>query len=176
MAADLDVCDEVLLLLRRVIRAIDLHSRSLIGSHGLTAPQAIILKELARSGVLTVGEIASRVALGKATVTDILKRLESRGLIRRNRSRDDRRRILIAATPKAQLMLHHAPPPLQTHFITRFNSLPPMEQSQLLAAIRSIAAMMDGESPTSATTLAIDACERASLLPPVATPPGVAGE
>jgi len=38
--------DQVIVALRRVIRAVDLHSRTLLASHGLTGPQALILKAL----------------------------------------------------------------------------------------------------------------------------------
>lgn len=86
-------CDEVLVALRRVIRAVDLHSRQLVRSHGLTAPQALILKEIVSFGEIAVGEVAQRVSLSQATVTDILNRLEKRALVTRERSSADRRRV-----------------------------------------------------------------------------------
>ncbi|MCG8429146.1 MAG: hypothetical protein MI754_17460 [Chromatiales bacterium] len=57
MTNDLDICDEVLIALRRVTRAIDIHSRSLINSHGLTGPQALILKEISKAEVLTAAMV-----------------------------------------------------------------------------------------------------------------------
>ncbi len=38
-----DMADKVIVALRRVIRAVDLHSRTLVASHGLTGLQALIL-------------------------------------------------------------------------------------------------------------------------------------
>jgi DNA-binding MarR family transcriptional regulator len=151
------------------MRAVDIHSRSLIGTHGLTGPQAIILKELERSGVLTVGEIASRVTLSKATVTDILNRLERRELVRRSRSEGDRRKILIDATTKALDILRHSPPLLQERFVSRFKSLRPWEQTQLLSSIQRVAEMMDAENLDAAPLLAsapvaIEERELSSLL------------
>ena len=70
-----DLGDQVIIALRRVIRAIDLHSRTLVSTHGLTGPQALILKALQYEG-LTAGELANRVSLSQGTVTDILNRLE----------------------------------------------------------------------------------------------------
>ena len=50
-----DIGDRVIVALRRVIRAVDLHSRTLVASHGLTGPQALILKAL-QTGSLPAGQ------------------------------------------------------------------------------------------------------------------------
>lgn len=99
MQAKLSRCDEVLVALRCVIRAVDLHSQQLVRSHGLTVPQALILKEIVSSGETAVGEVAQRVSLSQATVTDILNRLEKRKFVTRERSSADRRRVLVRPTP-----------------------------------------------------------------------------
>ena len=145
MTSEVDICDEVLISLRKVIRAIDIHSRSLIATHGLTGPQALILKEISKAQVLTAGEIAKRLNLSQATITDILQRLERRELIIKNRSEGDRRKIMINATPKAIELLQKSPPLLQERFVDRFKSLRDWEQSQLLSSIQRIAEMMDAE-------------------------------
>ena len=41
-----EIKDEVVVALRRIARAIDLHSRHLAQEFGLTGPQAVLLKEL----------------------------------------------------------------------------------------------------------------------------------
>ena len=68
--------DEVLVALRRVIRAIDIHSRKLAQRHGLTGPQALIVKEVLRQQPVSIGALAKKISLSHATVTDIVKRLE----------------------------------------------------------------------------------------------------
>lgn len=60
-------CEEVLIALRRLIRAIDLHSRQLVRSHGLTAPQSLIWKEIVSYGEISVVQLAQRVSLSQAT-------------------------------------------------------------------------------------------------------------
>ena len=87
-----DISNQVIIALRRVIRAVDLHSRTLVESHGLTGPQALILKAL-QKGSLAAGELANQVSLSQGTVTDILNRLEQRDLISRIRDTADRRRV-----------------------------------------------------------------------------------
>ena len=144
MSNHVDIGDQVIVALRRVIRAVDLHSRTLVESHGLTGPQALILKAL-QDGSLPAGELAARVSLSQGTVTDILNRLEKRGLIIRNRDTEDRRRVLVEATDAALSLLEQSPPLLQESFAQRFGSLQDWEQTQLLASLQRIAAMMDAE-------------------------------
>lgn len=136
-----DMGDRVIIALRRVIRAVDLHSRTLAASHGLTGPQALILKAL-QKGSLSAGELASRVSLSQGTVTDILNRLEQRGFIRRLRDTRDRRRVLVEVTLAGLALLQQSPPLLQDRFIQRFHDLHEWEQTQLLSSLQRIAAMI----------------------------------
>ena len=69
---------DVLVSLRRIIRAIDLHSRSLIQRFGLTGPQLIILEVLVDRGECSMTELSEAISLSMATVTGILSRLENR--------------------------------------------------------------------------------------------------
>lgn len=147
-----DMADQVIVALRRVIRAVDLHSRTLVESHGLTGPQALILKAL-QGGSLSAGELATRVSLSQGTVTDILNRLEQRGLIKRLRDTQDRRRVLVVATDAGLALLEQSPPLLQEWFAQRFNNLQDWEQTQLLASLQRIAAMMDAEDIDAAPVL-----------------------
>lgn len=143
----------MLVALRRVIRAVDLHSRRLVHSHGLTGPQAVIIGEVIGSQGLTAGELARRVNLSQATVTDIVKRLEMRGLLCRSRDERDRRRVFVSTTEAGQKIHANAPPLLQETFVERFESLPDWEQSLLLSAIQRIAALMDAEGLDAAALL-----------------------
>ena len=139
--------------LRRVIRAVDLHSRALVRSHGLTAPQALVLKEVVTAGELPVGVLAQRVSLSHATITDILNRLERRELVVRTRSATDRRRVLVRATRAAEETVKRAPPLLQESFASGFTKLADWEQTMLLASLQRIAALMDAERIDAAPVL-----------------------
>ena len=147
-----DISNQVIIALRRVIRAVDLHSRTLVESHGLTGPQALILKAL-QKGSLAAGELANQVSLSQGTVTDILNRLEQRDLISRIRDTADRRRVMVQATPAGFAILEQSPPLLQESFAQRFASLQDWEQSQLLASLQRIAAMMDAQDIDAAPVL-----------------------
>ena len=131
--------------LRRIIRAIDLHSRLLVQQHGITGPQLIVLREIAATGSISAGDLAKRVSLSKGTVSGILERLEKRGLVVRQRSSDDRRQVHIQATDQGIAMLGSAPSPLQDQFVRKFSKLQDWEQSLILSSVQRIVCMMEAE-------------------------------
>jgi DNA-binding MarR family transcriptional regulator len=134
---------QVMAALRRIIRAIDLHSRSLVHSYGLTGPQLVVLKELIDSAPKTVSELAASVSLSQATVTGILDRLERKSMVSRARDTADKRRVLVTPTGAAEEVLAGAPPLLQEHFTEAFAGLPDWEQSQILSSLQRIVALME---------------------------------
>ena len=146
--------DEVLVAIRRIIRAIDLQSRRLVQSHGLTGPQALVLKEAGRGRPLTAGELANNVSLSQATITDIVKRLEGRGLLLRERSEDDKRRTIISLTAEGQALVARSLPLLQEAFEERFMQLKDWEQNQLLYSVQRLASLMDAEDIDASPVLA----------------------
>lgn len=153
MSAGTELSDEIIRSLRRIVRAIDLHSRVLAQSHGLTGPQALILKELSRLEETTVGQLAQQVSLSPATVTDILSRLESRGLVTRTRSDRDRRRVLVKPTTAALEMLQSGPSLLQENFVAELEGLEEWERTLILSSLQRIASMMSVEAIPAAPVL-----------------------
>ena len=147
--------EELLVSIRKVIRAIDLHSKQLNKSSGLTGPQLLIMQEIARVKGITASAVAKEINLSAATVTNILDRLESRDLIERVRSNEDKRRVSLFLTNKGKTSLIDAPQPLQEHFIQNFCALEQWEQSLLLSSMQRIASMMDATDLDAAPVLEI---------------------
>jgi DNA-binding MarR family transcriptional regulator len=137
------VTNLVMSALRRIIRAIDLHSRCLVQRYGLTGPQLVVLKELYARSPTSVGELARAVNLSQATVTGILDRLEKKSMVTRVRSTDDRRKVLVSCADAAREVLAGAPPLLQEHFNEAFGRLPEWEQHQVLSSLQRIVALME---------------------------------
>lgn len=142
---NLELIDQVLINLRRIMRAIDLHSRKLAADFSLTGPQLFLLKMIKSEGNLTLGKLAKCTCLSNATVTGIIDRLEKRGLVRRTRGDRDRRQVFVAITDKADEILQSAPPPLQEQFVWRMRQLDSAEQDLILGCLNQLAAMMDAE-------------------------------
>lgn len=135
--------DNVLIALRRVIRATDLHSKYLAKTTGLTTPQMLLLQTVSSKGPVTIGSLATEISLSQATVTAILDRLAARDLVKRVRSTEDKRRVHIHLTPQAVTLLEHAPVPLQRQFARQFDDLQDWEQSAIVSALQRVAQMMD---------------------------------
>lgn len=138
-------CRELLISLRKITQAVDLHSKYLDKKFGLTGPQLIILQELS-NGEMTVSELAIRISLSQGTVTDIIHRLEKKDLIIKRRSNRDKRRVLITLSEKCKDLLALAPPPLQETFMIYFSQIEEWEQLMILSSLNRIAKMMSAES------------------------------
>lgn len=149
-----DLEDHVLTALRRIIRATDLHSRALDKETGLTTPQLVVIRAIGEVNAPTVTGIARAVSLSQATVTTILNRLESKGLLQRKRSEEDRRAVNIRLTAAGKAILKNAPEPLQHRFTQRFQALPRFDQYGIVAALERVAAMMDAQELDAAPMLA----------------------
>ena len=134
--------DEVLIALRRIIRATDLHSKQLTKTSGLTIPQVVVLQSIRDLGQVTTGKVSARVSLSQATVTSILDRLESRGLIERYRSSADRRVVHARLTKEGRAVLRKAPPLLHDRFIREFGALDASRQKRIVDVLEEIAELM----------------------------------
>jgi len=152
--------EKVLVSLRRVIRATDMHSKYLAKTTGLTAPQILLLQTIRNKGQVTITELALDVSLSQATVTTILDRLEKRELIYRKRSEEDKRKVHAFLTDKAAEVLKTAPTPLQDQFARQFEDLQDWEQSMIIASLQRVAYMMDAQHIDAAPVLDIGTLDR----------------
>lgn len=145
MRDSLSVENQVIMALRRINRAIDLYSRVLLQKHGLTSPQLAALQAVGKSQGVSVSTVARTIHLSLATVTGIFNRLESHELVKRSRNGSDRRTVTVELTAAGADLLKSGPSLLQDNFRGELAKLKPWEQTQLLASLQRIAAMMDAE-------------------------------
>lgn len=145
--------ERILRSLRRISRAVDLYSRKLAGSHQLTGPQLVVLRQLRVEGPQAPGRLAKTVSLSHATITGIVDRLESRGLVVRTRRTDDRRRVDVALTELGADTVQRAPSPLQERLAKRLAALPEAEQRRLEDTLGQIVEMMEARDLAAAPHL-----------------------
>lgn len=157
---------EIVAALRRIMRAVDLHSRRLLDDHGLTAPQLAVLRELERAGPSSPAALASAVHLARGTLTGILARLERRGLAAREPSPVDRRSVVISLTDLGRGVLERAPSLLQERFRSELERLEDWEQMLLLSTLQRIASMMDASHLDAAPHLVVRAEDLQAEPPP----------
>ncbi|WP_438280861.1 MarR family winged helix-turn-helix transcriptional regulator [Pseudomonas alabamensis] len=115
MNADIRSPSDELLLDSQVCFA--LHSTSLLMTKvykpllqtlGLTYPQYLAMLVLWEHDGMTVGEISQRLLTDPGSLTPLLKRLESEGLLKRNRSREDERVVQVQLTDKGRQLREDA--------------------------------------------------------------------
>ena len=78
--------------------------KPLLDRLGLTYPQYLVMLVLWEREGIAVKEIGERLHLDSGTLTPLLKRLEAAGLIKRTRSTEDERQVLIGLTAQGQAL------------------------------------------------------------------------
>lgn len=154
---------ELLIALRKVIRAIDLHSKHLSKTSGLTSPQLLIMLEIDKASGVNSSQVAKSVNLSAATVTNILDRLENKDLVSRVRDTQDKRKVGLYLTDNGKTLLLKAPQALQEHFIENFSNLAQWEQTQLLSSMERIADMMNANEIDAAPLLELNTMSASSV-------------
>ncbi|WP_070967730.1 MarR family winged helix-turn-helix transcriptional regulator [Vibrio sonorensis] len=153
--------EEVLVSLRQIIRAIDLHSKKLSRESGLTGPQLILMRSIRDLGEVTIRQLSNHTNMSQATATTILDRLEKNELVIRVRSSKDKRKVHAHLTEKGKTLLENAPLPLQHSFISKFQQLEEWEQSLLLSSVQRISSMMNAEDIEVAPVLELGSITKA---------------
>lgn len=158
----LGIEDRIVVALRQIIRAVDLHSRQLVDAVGLTGPQLVTLQQAARLQPVSASALARAVHVSHPTLTGILTRLERRGLVRRTRGEADRRTVHVGVTDAGRAVLERAPSLLQDRFHAELSRLEDWEQQMTLALLQRVARMMGADRLSAAPLLEI----REETLPP----------
>jgi len=141
-----DLQEDVLVSLRRIIRATYLHSKRMQRNHRLTTPQLVVLRQLSGGRELSGNDLARAVSLSPPTVAGVLARLTDHGLVSRRRSEKDRRQLLVSLTEKGKKILEDAPPLLQERLSRNLAKLPEWEQLQIVATLKRLVVLMEAES------------------------------
>lgn len=136
----------ILRALRRITRSIALHSRQLAACSNITAPQLICLRAVIDNGQpITATAISREIHVSPSTVVGILDRLEDKGLVRRERGREDRRIVFVSATEAGVTLAENTPSPLQKKMADALNELPELEQATITLSLERIVRLMESD-------------------------------
>ena len=147
---------QILRAIRRIIRRTSEHSRSVGRQGGISVPQMLCLKAIAdfpETTEVTVALVAESVQLSAPTVSRILDRLEKNGYITRERTSTDRRKVCVSLTEEGWTRIDNLPTPLHEQFLTRLDTIDPVERLGLLKALERIVELMDAEGIDAAPVL-----------------------
>ncbi|MEV4329863.1 MarR family transcriptional regulator [Streptomyces sp. NPDC049597] len=106
--ASLLLDDQLCFALYAAQRAVTAAYRPLLAELGLTYPQYLAMLVLWERGGVPVKELTAALRLDYGTVSPLLKRLESAGLVRRERSAADERSVLLVLTDEGRALRERA--------------------------------------------------------------------
>ncbi len=135
----------ILQALRRIIRAIDIHSRQLSAKYNITVPQLVCLLTIVEKKKLTVATLAKEIHLSPSTAVGVLDRLEDKKLIIRKRDKKDRRVVMVSASAKGKEYSKSAPSPLQDKLADSLLNLSELEQMTISLSLNRIVELMEAE-------------------------------
>lgn len=90
------VCFPIYAASRLVIR----EYQPLLDKLGITYPQYLVMMVLWEQDNISINEITEKLILNTNTITPLLKRMEAMGLITRERSKEDERKVIVKLTKK----------------------------------------------------------------------------
>lgn len=85
-------------------RAVTSAYRPLLDELDLTYPQYLVLLVLWEDDACTIGQLGDRLHLDSGTLSPLIKRLEAAGLVRRQRSNADERRVDVTLTAEGRAL------------------------------------------------------------------------
>ena len=159
---DAPITNLALRSLRRILRAAERSGRQLATATGLTASQLLVLQEIHRRQEAIPSAIAAALHFSQPTITALVDRLVTAGLVTRQRGERDRRQVLLRASARGEAVMAGAPDLLQERFSERFATLEPWEQAMILASLERLSDLLDATDIDAAPLLDSGAIDRAS--------------
>ena len=149
---------EILVKLRKIIRSINLESKKIEKELGISIPQLLVLKYLSDQIDYRAfaKDIKRYINLNASTVSGIISRLESKGLVAKSQKANDKRAIYIILTAKGAELLHKSPSTLQEKLSKRLKKLTKAQIEELDRNIELLTLIMDVEDMDAAPLLTIE--------------------
>ena len=146
-----NVSMQIMMRLRQIIQEMSKHSKHLQEKYKITLPQLICLKEVANHGPIAIGALTKIVFINNSTVTGIIDRLESRGLVKRVRISKDRRKVHVEITESGLEFLEEAPTPIHHQFINKLEEMNTEDVSMILWGLELLVDMLGQADPDTAS-------------------------
>src|SRR4051812_46995224 len=108
---------DVLDAIRRLVQVIRRSAQAAERRVGLSAAQLFVLRKLAEVQMLSVGELAIRTATSQSSVSEVVQRLVTAGLVQRQRSARDGRSVELTLSEAGRALVDKAPQAVQDHIL-----------------------------------------------------------
>ena len=115
--------------------------KPVLASHHLSEQQWRVMRVLGEAGELDASELAARASLLPPSLTRILRTLEQRSLVTRRVDEQDRRRVILAITPKCLELICKLTVEGSSKFANLLNQFGPEKWDELLNLLNELAAL-----------------------------------
>ena len=123
-------------------------SKRMESTLGVTGPQRLVLRIVREHPGLTARHLADMLHLHASTITGILQRLESKGLLIRERDADDNRCIRLKVAPRARTLTDRPKGTIESVVETALSALPAAQVAHARRVLTAVALALEGGSAT----------------------------
>lgn len=121
----------VLDAIRRIVQVLRKTAQTAEKKVGLSAAQLFVVRKLAETQMLSVGELAQRTATSQSSVSEVVQRLVTAGLVSRQRSARDARSVELTLTETGRELAARSPAAVQDSVLEALNRMNPADRKQL---------------------------------------------
>jgi DNA-binding MarR family transcriptional regulator len=132
--------------LRRIVQTLRVSTLAIEKKHGVSGAQLFVLQQLVERDGASLAEIAARTRTDPSSVSVVVARLASRGLVSMKRAADDRRRAEVTLSAQGRKLLQKAPEPAQSQLVRALEGLPSDEVAVLGRALDKLARLLGAPS------------------------------
>lgn len=149
---------EILVMIRRIVRALSIESKTIEKEYGLSIPQFLCLGHLEKSPgyQITQKQLKPLLNLNSSTVTGIINRLEKRGFVARLPKSGDKRVTHIVLTASGIKLLEEAPNVLHDRLTRKLDSLSDDQKKMVFESLQIITSAMEIKDMDAAPVLMSD--------------------
>lgn len=134
---------DVLDSLRRIVQVLRESSRHAEQELGISGAQLFVLEKLAEAPSQSLNELARRTHTHQSSVSTVVARLVERGLVTRQQSSGDARRLELLLTPRGRRLTVDTPRAVQNRLIHAIERLPPASRRRLATLLQEVVSGMD---------------------------------
>jgi DNA-binding MarR family transcriptional regulator len=129
--------------LRRMVRVLSASARELSRRGGVSGAQLFVLRQIAASPGLSVGDVVARTLSRQSTVSEVVGRLVERRLVERRPGARDARQTALTLTARGRRLMESSEPTAQEQLARGLRALPPAQLAQLAEAFDAWLAASD---------------------------------
>ena len=126
--------------IRLLVRFLRVTDRAAQSDLGLSAAQIFVLHELGKTAALSLNELAETTRTDQSSVSAVVTKLVDAGLVVRERSATDARRLELTLTAAGRRAMKKAPPIAQETLIDAIERLPARERKAFAATFDALIA------------------------------------